>query len=275
MIWGTEILPAGNAVRLHIRPPAGTTSCTLLRRLDDQFIGTVDPEAATLAAWDGDASVVLVDTANLTNGTPYFWRVYYAPSDTFSTTSATPDASYAGTGPDAVSVLMDRLRQGLAVEAARGALHPKSGAIPVQNAPPLWDQTPFPVVTAHLVSSEPDSRGLGEVLNPDVIGDDEVASMEGWLERTSITIVGWSLNPDERIALRRAIKRILQANWPVFDALGLGLIDWTQRDHEEMERFAAPVFQVLTDFRCVSAAGVTSGTPKIRDINSQVVIHAY
>jgi len=40
-----------------------------------------------------------------------------------------------------------------------------------------------------------------------------------------------------------------------------------------MERYAAPVFQAVTDFRCVSAGGVTSETPKIHELNSQVVIH--
>ena len=273
MIFGTEVLPAGNAVRLHIRPPAGTTSCVLLRREDEDFVGPVDPGAVLLASWEGAAPAVVLDTSNLVNGTPYVWRVYYAPSDTHDTTSATPAAGYTGFGADAVLVLMDRLRLGLAIEVGRGALHPKAGTIPVQNSPPLWDQTPFPVVTAHLSAVEPDSRGLGEVLEADVIGLDSVTSTDGWLERSSVTVVGWSLNPDERIALRRAIKRILQANWAVFEALGLSLIEWTQRDQEDMERYAAPVFQAVTDFRCVSAGGVTSETPKIHELNSQVVIH--
>lgn len=145
MIFGTEVLPAGNAVRLHIRPPAGTTSCVLLRREDEDFVGPVDPGAVLLVSWDGEDFAVIMDTTNLVNGTPYFWRVYYAPSDTYETTSATPAAGYAGFGPDAVLVLMDRLRVGLAIEVGRGALHPKAGTIPVQKLATPMGPNPVPL----------------------------------------------------------------------------------------------------------------------------------
>lgn len=271
-IWFIEPLAVGNALRVHVKPPAGTDYMRLLRNQTGAFSGPND--AGATLVWDGDggAPEAILDASGLINGATYHYRLYYNEGATYADASAIPLARYEDQGADALTVLMQRLSAGLGVEVARGVLQPGSGAIPVQNAPPLWDATPMPVVTVHLQSDSQAERALGELLLSDIELADSWLESEGFLVRSQISIVGWSLNPDERLTLRRAIKRILTANLPVFEGLGLQLVEWTQRDQEDMQSYNAPVFQVVTDFSCLTAANVTGPVGKIEDVQIAQVI---
>lgn len=264
-------LPAGNAVQLLLTPPNDVTAFRLLRRTTGEFTGPDDPDAWLVAdcAWlAGDApETSVLDRSGLVNGTAYAYRVYYdADEARYDDITVTPAATYQDGGQDVLALLLDRLTLGLAVEVTRGTLHPKSGVIGVQNAPPLWDATTFPVVTLQLAQASLEERGLGEVLAPDVETETEFVDGEGALARVSVTLVGWSLNPDERRALRRALRRILNANLPVFDDAGFLLIEWTQRDQEDMQSYNVPIYQVVTEFRCLAPEWIESAVDKVEDV---------
>lgn len=268
-----ESLAAGNAVRFVVRPPSDVTSFRLLRRTTGSFTGHDDAGAVVVADrpiedWER-RNLTVVDRFGLANGTPYNYRIYYdADNARYEDTAATPAADYQDGSQDVLALLMERLRLGLVVEVGRGTLLPKTGSVGVQNAPPLWDATPLPVVTIHLANAAMEDRGLGEILGPDVETETEYFDGEGSLARVSITVVGWSLNPDERIVLRRAIRRILNANLPVFEDAGMALVDWSQRDQEDMQSYNVPVYQVVTEFSCLVPEWIESSAGKVDDVIS-------
>lgn len=262
---------AGNALRISIAPPAGAVAWRVLRRTSDSFTGPTDTDAIMVYA--GTARVVLDDNG-LTNGTPVWYRAYYWDGAAWSSSAsatATPQATYSDESTDALSVVRDRLDDGLLVEVQRGVLHHADGAIPVLTAPPVYDATRFPCVTVHLQSEAPRERWIGENATGDDNDKDYFSDTStdgaGWLAQTQLTIMGWSLNPDERKELRKSIRRILVANLPVFDERGMVNVNFSQQDTEDFESYAAPVYQVMTSFDCLTPILVTDpGANLIADV---------
>jgi hypothetical protein len=256
-----QALPAGNAVRAHVWLPSSTVSWRLLRKAADTFAGP-DDQGATLVvelAADGIVLHTVLDTAGLANGETYYYRAYAwdgAAWTASATGSVVPAATYAGGGTDVLVLLRERIAAGLAVEVARGALRPASGAITVLTAPPLADHSAFPVVTVHLEHEGPVERALGEQIESYLPGGAGADTDEGWLQRSEISVIGWSLNPDERIALRQALRRIVLANLPVLADRGLLLPEWSQQDTEELQAYQVPVYLSSGTFACVSRVWV-------------------
>lgn len=246
-------LPAGNAVRAVLIPPTGTQRWRLLRRADADFTGYDDAGAVVVADVTDVAEPSALDTA-VTNSLTYYYQAYYYNGTAWTGSaikSVTPEATYSGVGPDAQTVVRERLAAGLKVEVARGALKHKRGRIEVLTAPPQFDQTEFPVVTVHLESQGQAERFLGEQSAPDAFDEALWEVPEGWESRVRLQITAWALNPDERIALRRAVERVLVANLPVFEHAGLSLIEFEQSDMEEFERYGAPVYFTHFQFSCI------------------------
>ena len=88
---------------------------------------------------------------------------------------------------------------------------------------------------------------------------------EGWLSAYSLDIAGWvSGNPDERIALRKAIKKVIIGNLPVFDQHAMVMCQLTMADVEDFETFSAPMYQSIGTFSCVAPSIVAqTGIPPI------------
>ena len=270
MISLLQPVPAGNALRVFVDPPRGARYWRILRRTADAFTGPDDAGAAMVA--DQCTDNVVLDTTALVNGTEYFYRAYSwlgAGWDDPASVSGTPAASYAGDGCDPLQILVDRLTAGLAVEVARGALKPASGAIKVYKAPFVQsDQIAFPVVFAHYDNWTPVERGLGEWDQPPVRGADGTwTEFEGFLARSTINIGATSRNVDERNDLRRALIRILQANLGVFAGLGLDLVEFNFGDSEMPVEQGAPLYLTGGIFSCVSHSFVAEGPiPAIADV---------
>jgi len=247
-------LMAGNALRIFVTRPAGTVISRILRRDADAFTGYDD--AGALLVHSGMEHAVL-DVSGLVNGATYFYRVYHFDGSTWTdggVASAAPVASYDDGAVDALVLLRDRLAAGLAVEVAAGRLYHAKGKIPVRTAPPQDKDEVLPIVTLQLSSDNPADRAIGE----DLIGFDD-GEFEGWLSDVRLELMGWSLNPDERNDLRRALKRIVLANLAVFDAAGLLQINFTQRDTEDFSTYAAPMYQTMGEFTCQAPSYVTGG----------------
>lgn len=257
MISFAEPLPIGNAVRVLLDPPGTAVKWRLLRKTTDDFSGQADANA--LVVYDGNSDKNIVDTATLTNGTPYFYREYDFDGTVWTapaSVSVTPATAYSFDGPDVLTVLRERLRSGLKAAVIAGTLNHATGAIPVYTAPPLEDEVKWPIVSVHLQRDSADGRGLGEMVVSDAFDSDAGlwGESEGWLSRYSLQIIGWSLNPDERITLRKVIKAVIQGNLSVFDAAGMVQIDFGQSDIEDFQSYNAPVYQTIGDFSCLAPA---------------------
>ncbi|CAH2606334.1 conserved protein of unknown function (plasmid) [Rhodovastum atsumiense] len=273
MISYIETLMAGGALRLYLTPPNEATSWRVLRRTNPAaFTGPDDPGAAMVV--DRTDANVVMDAKGLSNGATYHYRVYYRGRTGawigHDEGQGVPQASYAGDDADPQTVLRDRLEAGLKTEVQRGALLPQSGKIQVVTAPfAMVEHVTFPCVSVHLESDLPAYRGIGESF-----GDGEVIEGvgwddgEGWLSRVVLRVVAVSLNGDERIALRRAIKRIVIANLPVFKAAGLDQVEFSLSDHEDEgpKNSNAILFMSVGQFSCIAPSYASHRVGPIRDV---------
>jgi hypothetical protein len=132
-------------------------------------------------------------------------------------------------------------------------------------ASPQVEDTVLPLVTVHLQNQASEVRGVGEVSGLDNYDEeaDLWLSVEGGFDRVQVTIAIWALNGDTRKLMRRALRAILQANLPVFDAAGLVTPSWSMQDLEDYQTYAAPMFQTICTFDCLAPASVQSTTPPI------------
>lgn len=267
-------LHVGNALRLYIEPPAGSVRWKVLRKGSDSFSTHNDPSA--VVAYEGDERVV-IDSAFLQNQVMAFYRPFYTvdgviwtPGDT---AHGTPDAIYEDLTTDVLSVLRQRIESGLLVECQRGNFATDLGYVQVYTASPSLERDlAMPLVTVHLENEEPGERFLGE----DMIGDqfdsigDEWTESEGWLANVSVTLIGWSLNSDERIELRKAIRRIVVANLPVFADEGWQQCSLSQQDIDAVNgEYPAHIYQVMSTFSCLAPVRVGGKVDPVREIISR------
>ena len=260
MISLVQSLPVGNAIRLFITPPAGAEAVRVLRRTADTFTGPADTGAFLVGE---SLDNVVIDTAALVNGQAYFYRPYALVAGSWiagASVAGTPAATYQDASAQVVEVVRERLAAGLLVEVKRGALQHELGKIPVLIASPTFEDTKWPVVTIHVAQDAPEHRWIGEMQQSDWFDPDadEWVGTEGWLSRVQLTIAGWALNSDVRAALRKAIKRIVMANLPVFDERGLYQIGLSQQDLDDFQSYSAPVFQSVGQFSCLARSAITS-----------------
>lgn len=274
MIRFIQPIASGNAVRLLLGPIAGASKWRVLRKESDNFSGANDPNA--FLVYEGDEGTV-VDHQLLVNDQLYYYKVYYWVDGAWLesvTASGMPHAFYEDASTDVLGLLRDRLDYGFRVEVERGVIVHDYNAVPILTAPPVFEDTRWPCVTVHLESESPVERGLGEILLPDFYDEDEGVwvAHEGWLASVQLQIVTWSLNPDERIEMRKAVRRIIQANLSLFDHEGMIKIETNQRDVEDFTSYQAPVYQSMCSFSCIAPAQIKMDDPNIiRQVNSTIV----
>lgn len=266
----SNILPAavGNAIKIFLAPPASAVRWILLRNLSGTFAGQDDPSAARIFSGNGDTTIL--DAFGLVNGTRYCYGVFYFDGAAWTpgaVASATPNVTYTDQSVDVLSVVRDRLDAGLQHEIALGTLTPACGAIAVLNAPPVFEETSWPVVTVHVTADSSGERAVGDLVFPDAF--DPVGGLwneaQGWLARVQLTVVGWSKNPDERMALRKALRKIVIGNLDVFYSAGMTGIDFSQADVDELAVYPAPVYQAMCTFSCEAPAGVAAPVGRFAD----------
>lgn len=267
-------LSVGNALRVFLEPPSDAVKWRLLRKGADSFSGHDDPGA--FLVHEGNEKFV-VDSEFLQNDIPQFYRAYYWNGSDWAesnTATGTARVDYGDGSSDAQLIVRDRLEWGLVEEVRRGVLRPQSGSIAVLTAPPVWEDSRWPMVTVSMVSEMPAERGIGEVLEPDDFDLADWSDNEGWLARVQLGIIGWCQNPDERIALRQAIRRLIVANLPVFEHAGLTQIEFAQNDIDAVEgEYPAPVYQTAGTFTCLAPVIVGGRVPAIADVFSKGSIY--
>jgi hypothetical protein len=253
-------LYVGNALRLWIEPPATAVRWRILRKTANAFSGPDD--ASALLVYEGSAES-LIDAKHLANGVEVWYAPFWTADGTTWTAGptayATPAATYDDSSTDAQSLVRERLESGLQVEVQRGNLVTDLGHVQVfQAAPSMEGDLRFPLVSVHLDYEEPSDRFLGE----DIVGGigDDLEESAGWLANVGLTIVGWSLNADERAELRRALRRIILGNLQVFADKGLQQVSVKFQDVDAISgEYGAPVYQIMANFTCL--APVRVGAP--------------
>ncbi|MGC1305201.1 MAG: hypothetical protein WA840_22765 [Caulobacteraceae bacterium] len=278
MIQFIEALPVGAAVRVLLAPPGGATRIRVLRKLSDDILGADDPAAACV--YEG-LDPYLVDAACLTNELQYYYQPFYEVAGAWvsnPSASVTPRTTFGEAGPDVQELVRQRLEAGLQSEVALKRVPPSRNLqrIVVQTAPSLYDESPFPIVTVHLQGDAPGVESLGELVAADL--DDPDTGMwgysEGTLDHVQLMIVGQAVsNPDTRILLRKAIKRVLRANRAVFDAAGLVDVSWSFSDHDDTKSFQAPCYQTVCRFSCTAPSVVTAQAAPVQSVAVSVETH--
>ena len=267
-------LMVGNAVRVFVTPPRHANCWRVLRRTADAFTGPNDTGAVVVADLCQDN--VILDTTDLVNGTAYFWRDYTSVDggmtwvDSGVSATATPAATYEDTSSDPQSLVIERMILGMAVEVAKGNLAPAEGIVPVYSAPfGVADAMTFPCISIHADNTSGSDRVLSDdfgELGADLSGN--WTDSEGWLQRTRLAVIGVSLNADERMALRKAILRVILANMPVFADAGLITPTFVQSDSEDLLGGSnAPLFRTNGTFECVSTAAVFAPVAPVTSIS--------
>lgn len=260
MISLAQALSAGNAVRILLTPPPQAKRTRLLRRGDDVWTDQDDPLA--LLVLDAEHARATLDMQSVVNGQTYYYRAWHLVGGAWQATRSVPVTAgldYSDGNVDALMFLRERLDLGLRAHLAAGRLQHPRGHIPVLTAPPIFEDSPMPLVTLHLTDESARERGIGEAIQH-----------EGWLAAVRIAVIGWSLNPDERAALRQCLRAVVLANLPVLDAAGLQQVDWSMQDVEDFTSFAAPVYQVIGAFSCLAPVSVvTTGAP-IADVQADM-----
>ena len=268
-------LHIGNALRLFLQPPVGALKWRVLRKPADNFTGPTD--AGAIVAYEGN-EVIFTDVESLKNEEVAFYRPYYTSDGTNwtagPTNHATPTADYVDNSPDVLGLLRDRLEAGLLVECQRGNFLPELGYIQVFTAPPSLERDlRLPLVTVHLESDEPGERGIGETIGGDefdAIGFDWDED-QSWLASVQITVIGWSANSDERIELRKAIRRIIVGNLEVFASKCIQQVSISQHDIDAVNgEYPSPMYQCMSNFSCVSPVHVGGPVGVIQNVTQTI-----
>jgi hypothetical protein len=257
-IMRVSLLPIGNAARLFLEPPATAVRWRLLRKTVDAWTDQNDPAASVIR--DGDERVIL-DFQGLLNGTTYYYKPFYFDGAAWTASvsvSAVPAASYTDESLDVLSLVRDRIDDGLTVAVARGVLLPATGHVDVLTAPPQAKETRWPVVTVQLTQDAPAERALGEYSgSPHLDFDGDLKIYQGWLSRVLIEIGIWSKNPDERLTFGRVIKATVIGNIPVFEEVGMVNVDWIPTYTADFESYDAPVYQVIGTLSCLAPSAIS------------------
>lgn len=269
MLTMIEPLAIGDALRVFWSAPTNAARTIVLRKATNDISGPADTGAKVVHD-SRDTDVVSALDIGAVNGTTFYYRDYHHDGATWVdggvTLAGMSASTYVDESADPLSLVRDRLAAGLAVEVQRGNLMHETGAIPVLTAPPVFEETRWPVVTIHLQDESPAERFLGETYGADTTDGTDWAEREGWLGKQSLDIMGWSLNPDERVELRKALRRILVGNLPVLDAQGLTSVDIRFSDMEDFESYNAPVYQVRATLSANFPVQVGGSVPAIVDI---------
>lgn len=269
-------LHVGNALRLFIEPPPGAVWWRVLRKGNGTFTGPDD--AGALVAYEGDERVV-IDSESLQNEVMAFYCPYYTTDQVVWTAgpvaSGTPRADYQDHDTDVMKHLRDRLETGLKVECDRGSFSTELGYIQVYSAPPAVERDlRFPLVTLHLDLEDSNERAIGESISGDEFDSIgfEWEESEGWLATVNVEIIGWSENSEERAELRRAIRRLIVGNLPVFAEYGWVQVSLSQSDVDAINgEYNMNLYQTMGKFSCLAPVRVSGRELAVRDITTRSI----
>lgn len=268
----TSPIHIGNANKILLDWPEGAVSVRVFR-------WPTAPEPETIGdgtlIYSGTGSYV-VDNRVPVNDVTYHYGALFEDADgatvQWDYAEAVAAAAFEVVGDDVQELVRDRLFLGLQAAVAAGRLRAPAGrqTLSVLTAPPPFDAGNMPIVSVHLDAL---ADGAGDrLLGEDLLGAHGLIESEGTIPRVSLTIVGWSLNMDERIALRKAIKKIMIGNLPIWADAGMLLPQIDQQDDEDFQSYAAPVYLTRGTFTCLQPYSLQAEVDAIDDVFVQADI---
>jgi hypothetical protein len=263
-------LPSGDAIRILLSPRPAGQSRVLVRSSLSGIIDTRGVGDLIISANESSA----LDTTLLVNGQTYYYRAFIT-SDGLNWVAdggeqpGTPAATFLSRGISPLDLIRERVESGMLVCIGNGAIVHQAGFVPVMTAAPQFEEANWPVVAVHQDAVQSDGeRFIGDLIAPDWFNEEtgEMEEYEGWLSRHSINITAWCLNPDERIAYRRAIEAVIGANLGIFGDAGMVEISITQQDTEDYATYSAPVYMTSTILSCLAPTIISASHAMINEI---------
>lgn len=263
-----EPLLSGNAVRLTVSATTDSIKWRVLRKTTNDIVDENDP--AAVIVYEGCLESIV--DIEVVNGTVYYYQLFdYINSVWVSSVSVSviPSATYKDQNLDVIDLLLRRLELGFAIEVINDDINPASGKVSVKSAPPEFNSTTWPVVSVHLDNDSRGESAIGEVIFPDIELDTTGwEESEGWLANISVSIIGWTVNSLQRNRLRKSIKRILLANFPVFESVGMELCSFNLQDSEDLQSYPTPVYMTNCSFTCLAPVRLSHDVSEIIDVQS-------
>lgn len=269
MISAIRQIASGNALRLVLTPPLAAAWWRVLRRSSGPISGPTDSGAVVVA--DESRAEQILDITGLENGTAYTYQPFYwdgAAWLTAAPVTATPTTGYEdGHTLDPQELVIERLLLGLKAERTRGTVIAEEEIQVIAGPIVAGEGIALPIVSVQLESCIPDSRGIGETVLADLQDvDGDWIEHTGWLSRYVLSVTGVTVNSDERVALRKALRRVIQANLEVFAEAGFVLPQWESRDdfHDVAEN--ALLYFTNNTFSFLAPDFITQAVPEITDV---------
>lgn len=282
-------LTFGGAVKLSWVNPidAGFDHVRVIRKTAPGFSGPNDPSATVIytgpgMASDPEESVFapsadpararsILDTVRVEWATTYYYAVYamdQAEADVSAAALVTAITTLQTEFEevDVIGSLIPFLDAYFRRQIAAGLLKVRSAVteIPVVDGPPLMDTVKLPTVSLHLESDTPKGYTIGDVVHDLDQEGDQIVSREGYLSGVTVSIVGWTDNPETRRGLYRCMKGAMVAAKPFLDTLGMQNMQVSGSYLEEFESYEFPAFMarltlqgdLVTSIRATNDIGV-------------------
>ena len=288
--FAADPLAVGNAVRLGFVPPADPTwKGVLILRKIGAITGPTD--ATATVAFDGSGRAAdrdreetrwLLDYQGLVNGSAYTYAIYaYDAVRTYSTprtATATPAISYTYRTFDLKTFLVERLKVFLREALVRDALRLKTGVQDIDvfsGTPAPGIKFKMPAVTVHRDEDRQDQESIGHDIGPDEWEESSAlwVTREGVYFAQQVTVLGWTLNPEERDALYGSLKECLVVHaHELLETGEAAQFSVGGRDAEELAAYDAPVYFAVFNVSCLALVQWFGSAPPLRDVTAEPVL---
>ena len=188
----------------------------------------------------------ILDTVDLDYNTQYYYAIYamdsgeLSPSDPALVRATTPHVS-AFEEIDILQTLIDYINPYMNAQIVTEslALRP-SQRINVLNGPPLLESATWPMVSVHLDDDHPSEFAVGDIVGSNSPTGDGIVHRRGYMSDVSISVVGWTENPDVRKSLYRNLKGCLISVRQLLENVGLMNIVLSGRYAEDFDNYQMP-----------------------------------
>lgn len=269
ILYLQDLSRPGAAVLVTMAFPCRAQQMKLLRRWDNAFPEIPDdPQASVIYADEPVASVL--DWHAVLPGIEHWYQPYFFLDGTWQRSGEprviVPTVQAHEPSMDSLDVIRERLEIGLNALLRNGLISHPRGVFAVLTAPPIIDDNAFPMIAVRLQQGASETHVIGGYFGTESLESGDVREFDGWLSRYRVQVEIWSLNPDERRLLRRAVRDILVANRDILEVLGLQELDVTFGDDEDYESHSATIYRTHASLSYLAPDVVWTDTPAIGSV---------
>ena len=263
-----DLSRAAAAVYLYLDPPDGPSALRLVRRYDATF-PALPTGTGNHQIYAGPPTGGVLDWHEVLPGTTHWYAPYYLTGATWTLGTAhsiTPTIQTHAPTLDSLDAIRERVEVGLNALLADGYLRHPRNQFSVLTAPLVLEDVCFPAVAVHLDQATADQHFVGGYIGSDLVPSGQVSTSEGWWARYQVQVEAWSLNPDERRLLRRALRDILVSGRDVLELIGLMELEVSLADNEDFQSYNAPLYHTVAKLTYLAPDVIWSEATPLRDI---------